>query len=318
MNAATPMNSIDIHSSIYRCSQLSSCRHLIMDKPLTAKFVKSWKERKAARGKATCKIEKAAVAAAASPLPAEAGDVSTQVAAAASRRQAGEAPRTGARGGNPVKQSKWSSGVGVKPELKELYQMTGLLAKAFLQTGTAVRELQHHNGQFVALVRKESPLLREMDHAREAFYKEVKEHKQQLTAAMEVGDGENKETIATVAHSFGGDMFMEMLDYLATTMEVPDREDARKHQATLGAALDQLSSNDQMLQDLVTTCKIVRAYGERKKIVICVSVEPVENFQAALKWSLSHMGCSVREGRPPPTPLERVIQGILNGETALR
>ena len=58
-----------------------------------------------------------------------------------------------------------------KPELRELYSMCGVLAKALLSHGTILREVMHRHGQFVVLTPGDHPGVAKSMEAKTLYFR---------------------------------------------------------------------------------------------------------------------------------------------------
>ena len=109
------------------------------------------------------------------------------------------------------------------------------------------------------------------------------------------------------------DLMLEMLEFLGE-IEIPaDNHEGLMHRKEVQDALESFTDNSEGLAHLVTTLRVSRAYaGRKKRRFVCRRVMSTPRCR-----KLSN-GCgptaeTVRMGRPPPTPIERAIQGVLDG-----
>ena len=115
--------------------------------------------------------------------------------------------------------------------------------------------------------------------------------------------------------SLDADLFRELLEWLSSNTTVEPQSEGEQHLRVIKAALEVYADDDAALQESVLVCRVLRAYGGRKKLTL--AIQPIDSppkLIPALKWCLSNSGAAVRSGRPPPSPIERVLQSVLNGE----
>ena len=114
--------------------------------------------------------------------------------------------------------------------------------------------------------------------------------------------------------SLEADLFMELLEFLTANVQAEPGSEGAKHLQAVTAALGVYSDDESAVQEIVLVCRVLRAYGGRKKPTIALKQEHSPLLVPALKLRLSNSGAAVRSGRPPPSPVERVLQSVLNGE----
>ena len=200
------------------------------------------------------------------------------------------------------KASKWSGNQAtVKSELKELYSAVGLCLKLHLQHGRDIRELQFRNGQTAIVLDKENEGLMRVMEAKDLFFTELKE-------AQEKARKEGKEP--EIQGSVEADCFMEMLEWMSEAAEVDGDAELSKHLKEVTSALADYTNDEEALHDSVTTMRVQRAYGGRMKVIMVLNCS--RDLIAAIHFFWSRAGGKVRRGKPPMTPLEKVVQSVLN------
>ena len=106
--------------------------------------------------------------------------------------------------------------------------------------------------------------------------------------------------------SLPAECFMETLEWMMET-EIGEDAEGIAHKKCIKEALALYTNEDELLAEHVSTYRIQRAYGGRKKLVMTLGCG--KDLIRATHWFWDKSGGKVRKGRPPMTGLEKVVLG---------